>query len=258
MTAAPGAVAPDGRAPDAVAPDAMAPDGRTPGGQLPGGLAPLTDIAPPVPTVPGSVGILGGTFDPIHNGHLAIAEEARESLGLERVLLVPAASPPHKPGRPVTDAAHRLAMVRLAVEDNPSFAVSGLEIQRGGASYTVDTLEALAADGIADPWFILSAEALAGFESWRSPDRILALCRLAVVPRGGYEPLDPAWIAQRFPGLEDRVRFLPGPLLPISGSVVRRRAAVGRSVRYLVPDAVARYIAHHQLYTDPARRTQTT
>lgn len=240
------------------APGGQLPGGPVPSGQLPGGLAPLEDVAPPTAIVAGSVGILGGTFDPIHNGHLAIAEEARETLGLERVLLVPAASPPHKHGRPVTDAAHRLAMARLAVEDNPSFAVSGIEMDRGGASYTVDTLAALAVDGIAQPWFILSAEALADFESWRAPDRILELCRLAVVPRGGYEPLDRAWIAQRFPGREDRVTFLPGPLLPISGSVVRRRAAVGRSVRYLVPEAVARYIAHHQLYTDPAWRTQTT
>ena len=223
-----------------------------------GGLAPLVDVTPPVPRVPGSVGILGGTFDPIHHGHLVIAEEVREALGLERVLLVPAASPPHKPGRPVSPAGHRLAMARLAVEDNPSFTVSDLEMERGGASYTVDTLEALATAGIEQPWFILSAEALAGFPAWRDPQRILALCRLAVVPRGGYETLDGAWVADRFPGREDRVRFLPGPLLPISGSVVRRRAAVGRSVRYLVPDAVASYIAAHQLYTDPSWRTQTT
>ncbi len=208
--------------------------------------------------VPGSVGILGGTFDPIHHGHLGIAEEAREALGLERVLLVPASSPPHKPGRPVTAAAHRLAMVELAIADNPAFAASRIEVERGGASYSLDTLEALRSEGVEQPWFILSAEALAGFPTWRAPDRILALCRLAVVPRGGYDPLDRAWVAERFPGREDRVTFLPGPLLPISGSVVRRRAAVGRSVRYLVPDAVARYIADHQLYTEPARRTQTT
>jgi nicotinate-nucleotide adenylyltransferase len=221
-------------------------------------LPPLEEVAPPAPVVPGSVGILGGTFDPIHHGHLGIAEEAREALGLERVLLVPASSPPHKPGRPVTDAAHRLAMVELAIADNPAFAASRIEVERGGASYSLDTLEALRSEGVEQPWFILSAEALAGFPTWREPDRILTLCRLAVVPRGGYDPLDQAWVAERFPGREDRVRFLPGPLLPISGSVVRRRAAVGRSVRYLVPDAVARYIADHQLYTDPARRTQTT
>ena len=221
-------------------------------------LPPLEEVAPPAPVVPGSVGILGGTFDPIHHGHLGIAEEAREALGLERVLLVPAASPPHKPGRPVTDAAHRLAMVKLAIADNPAFAVSRIEVERGGASYSLDTLEALRSEGVEQPWFILSTEALAGFPDWREPERIRALCRLAVVPRGGYDPLDRAWVAERFPGREDRVTFLPGPLLPISGSVVRRRAAVGRSVRYLVPDAVARYIADHQLYTDPARRTLTT
>ena len=217
-------------------------------------------VAPPSAVVPGSLGILGGTFDPVHHGHLVIAEEAREALGLERVLLVPAATPPHKPERPVTPAAHRLAMVELAIADNPAFAVSRIELDRGGRSYTVDTLEALRVErgaGAAEPWFILSAEALAEFPTWRRPDRILELCRLAVVPRGGSEPLDAAWVAASFPGRESRVRFLPGPLLPISGSVVRRRAAAGRSVRYLVPDAVAGYIAEHRLYAEPAWRTQT-
>jgi nicotinate-nucleotide adenylyltransferase len=215
---------------------------------------------PPAAAVPGSLGILGGTFDPIHHGHLLIAEEAREALGLERVLLVPAAAPPHKPGRPVTDATHRLAMVELAIAGNPAFEVGRQELERGGTSYTVDTLLALRAErgaAAADPWLILSSEALAELPTWRDPDRILALCRLAVVPRGGYADLDTAWVASRFPGREDRVRFLPGPLLPISGSVVRRRAAAGRSVRYLVPDAVAAYIAKHRLYTGPAWRTDT-
>jgi nicotinate-nucleotide adenylyltransferase len=218
-------------------------------------------IAPPAPVVAGSLGLLGGTFDPIHHGHLAIAEEAREALGLERVLLVPAATPPHKPGRPVTPAEDRLAMLELAIAGNPAFAVSRVELDRGGRSYTADTLEALRAQrgtGAAEPWFILSAEALAEFPTWRRPDRILELCRLAVVPRAGHERLDVAWVTANLPGRESRVRFLPGPLLPISGSVVRRRAAAGRSVRYLVPDAVARYIAEHRLYTEPAWRTQTT
>ncbi len=215
-------------------------------------------VLPPAPIVPGSVGILGGTFDPIHHGHLVIAEEAREALGLERVLLVPASAPPHKPDRVVTAAEHRLAMADLAVAGNPAFAVGRLEVERGGPSYTVDTLEALLRDGTSDPWFILSAEALAGFPAWRRPDRILELCRLAVVPRGNHDTLDIAWAREHFPGREERIAFLPGPLLPISGSVVRRRAAAGRSVRYLVPDAVARYIADHSLYTEPAWRIPTT
>jgi nicotinate-nucleotide adenylyltransferase len=215
-------------------------------------------VLPPAPIVPGSVGILGGTFDPIHHGHLVIAEEAREALGLERVLLVPTAMPPHKPDRALTAAVDRLAMAELAVAGNPAFAVSGIEVERGGSSYTVETLEALLGDGVANPWFIMSTEALAGFPAWRRPDRILELCRLAVVPRGKHEALDAAWVREHFPGREDRIAFLPGPLLPISGSVVRRRAAAGRSVRYLVPDAVARYIADHALYTEPSWRNPTT
>jgi nicotinate-nucleotide adenylyltransferase len=217
--------------------------------------------AAPAPVVPGSLGIMGGTFDPIHHGHLSIAEEAREALGLERVLFIPAATPPHKPGRPVTDASHRIAMTRLAIAGNDAFAVSDIEIARGGASYTVDTLAALAetaSPSAPEPWFILSVEALAEFPAWRRPDRILELARLAVVPRAGYDALDGGWVEATFPGRRDRVGFLPGPLLPISGSVVRRRAAAGRSVRYLVPDAVAAYITQHALYSDPAWRMQTT
>jgi nicotinate-nucleotide adenylyltransferase len=215
-------------------------------------------VTPPVAVVPGSVGLLGGTFDPVHHGHLAIAEEARETLGLERVWFVPASLPPHKPGQPVTPAEDRLAMLRAAVDGNPAFDVSEVELDRGGPSYTVDTLSELRAAGVIDPWFILSAEALAGFPGWREPDRILELCRLAVVPRSGTEPLDAAWVETAFPGRAGRVRFLAGPLLPISGSVVRRRAAAGRSVRYLVPDPVAAYIAAHRLYHEPAARILST
>ncbi|HEY4752203.1 MAG TPA: nicotinate-nucleotide adenylyltransferase [Candidatus Limnocylindrales bacterium] len=207
-----------------------------------------TPIGPAAPVMPGSVGIFGGTFDPIHLGHLAVAEEAREALGLERVVFMPAFAPPHKPGRPVTAPEHRLAIVRLAVADNAAFEVSEAEIRRGGPSFTVDTLADLRDDGLAEPWLILSSEALAGLPEWRQPERVLSLARLAVVPRVGFDPLGPAWLEARYPGAAERVRFLPGPLLPISGSVVRRRAAAGRSVRYLVPDAVAAYIAQHRLY----------
>lgn len=215
-------------------------------------------VPPPAAVVRGSVGLLGGTFDPVHHGHLAIAEDARESLGLERVLWIPAASPPHKPGRPVTPAVHRLAMLDLALASNAAFEACDLELRRGGLSYTVDTLAELRSIGILDPWFVLSAEALAGFPSWRDPGRILELARLAVVPRGGFARLDRSWVEERYPGRGDRVIFLPGPLLPISGSVVRGRAAAGRSVRYLVPDAVAAYIADHRLYQPDASRTDTT
>ena len=212
-------------------------------------------VAPPADVIEGSLGILGGTFDPIHLGHLAIAEEARETLGLERVLLVPAAHPPHKPGRPITDAGHRLAMAELAVAGNPAFAVSPMEIERGGPSYTVDTLAELrtGGDGAAPLWFILSTEALAGFTSLAraGPDPRARPARGDAAGRGRGASTT-RWVAAHFPGREDRVRFLAGPLLPISGSVVRRRVAAGRSIRYLVPDPVARYIADHALYTEPA------
>ena len=161
---------------------------------------------------------------------------------------MPAASPPHKPGRTVSAPADRLVMVRLAVAGNPAFEASDVEIVRGGPSYTVDTLEGLRAGGLETPWLILSSEALALLPAWHQPHRVLELARLAVVPRGGFEALGPAWVEDRFPGASSRVRFLDGPLLPISGSVVRRRAQAGRSVRYLVPDPVAAYIADHGLY----------
>ncbi len=211
-------------------------------------------VIAPAAVVPGSLGVFGGTFDPIHHGHLAIAEEARESLGLERVLFVPAAASPFKTDRAVTDPAHRLAMVEAAIAGNPAFSCSRLELDRPGPSYTVDTLVALAAEGTGPDalWLVLSSEALAGLPRWREPGRILDLARVAVVPRAGHDPLGPRWVGDAFPGREDRFAFLPGPLLPISGSVVRRRAAAGRSVRYLVPDAVARYIKMYGLYSTPA------
>jgi len=212
----------------------------------------FSDVAPPAPVVKHSIGLFGGTFDPIHHGHLAVAEEARESLGLASVRFVPAAASPFKTDRAVTAGEHRMAMVEAAIAGNPRFHSSRMELDRPAPSYTVDTVETLASRGPLLLWLILSSEALAGFPRWREPDRILELARLAVVPREGFDPLESAWVGEHFPGREDRFAFLPGPLLPISGSVVRRRAAAGRSVRYLVPDAVARYIAQHDLYAEPA------
>jgi len=211
------------------------------------------------PVRAGSLGILGGTFDPIHIGHLAIAEEAREVLGLERILFVPAGVPPHKTDRPISAPAHRLAMVELAIAGNPAFEASTIELDRPGPSYTVETLELLTerarADGrAADLVFILSVEAFRELRSWRHPERILELARLAVVPRVGYAEASRALLAEHFPGHEDRAVFLDGPRLRMSGSEMRERAAHGRSLRYLVPDAVATYIGDHGLYTDPLWR----
>jgi nicotinate-nucleotide adenylyltransferase len=220
------------------------------------------------PSVPGSGrpsgpsgawGILGGTFDPIHYGHLALAENAREELGLEGVLFLPAGLPPHKPERVVTDAADRVAMVEAAIADNPAFALSRLEVDRPGPSYAVDTVAELVAasrlEGSDPDGFIwlMSSEALAGLPGWRQPRRLLELVRVVVSPRLGFDMPDRAWLAEQFPGLESRFIFLDGPELSHSASRVRRLAGEGRSIRYLVPPAVEAYIHDHDLYRTRAR-----
>jgi nicotinate-nucleotide adenylyltransferase len=213
----------------------------------------------PAPLVPGSLGVLGGTFDPIHLAHLALAQEAAESLGLERVLFVPAGSPPHKPGIVVTPGEDRLAMVELAIAGNDRFEASRIELDREGPSYTVDTLAALASSAGrgADLILVLSADAFLGLGEWHEPRRVLELARLAVAPRDGYPEAGPAFLAGRFPDLAHRAVFLDGPRIRLSASALRDRAAAGRSLRYLVPDAVAAYIGDHDLYRYPRRNDQT-
>lgn len=206
------------------------------------------------PVRAGSVGVFGGTFDPIHVAHLAVAEETREALGLERILFVPAALPPHKVDRPVSAPEHRFAMVELAIAGNPAFEASRIELDRRGPSYTVDTLESLADEGPTELVLILSAEVFRELRTWRRPERILELARLAVVPRDGYPDVGRAFLAEHFPGHEDAAVFLGGPRLRLSASELRERAAHQRSLRYLVPDAVATYIGDHGLYSDPLWR----
>lgn len=212
--------------------------------------------APPAPVRPGSIGIMGGTFDPIHLGHLAIAEDVREILGLERLLFIPAAVPPHKGA--YASVGDRVAMVVLAVAGNDRFQVSRIEVDRPGPSYTADTVEQLAAMERAagrepDLTFVLSAETFRELPTWHEPERLFAAARVAVVPREGYPAPDRGWLAERFPGCESRVDVVDGPRLGISSTGIRAMVAAGRSIRYLVPAEVARYIADHRLYT--ARRT---
>lgn len=199
-----------------------------------------------------AIGILGGTFDPVHDGHLALAHEALEELDLDHVLFVPNADPPHKRGQAVTPAHHRAAMVALAIETEPTFLLSRIELDRPGPSYAVDTVEQLArvsgAEGRPEPWFILSAEVLEGLHTWREPERLLQLCRVAVAPRPGAEPLGRDWVAQHFPGYEERFAFLPGPELDIASTAIRERVARGEAIEGQVPTAVAGYIEEHGLY----------
>jgi nicotinate-nucleotide adenylyltransferase len=214
------------------------------------------------PDLRGALGVFGGTFDPIHMAHLAVAEAARDAVGLERVLFIPAGEPPHKQGRPITPADQRLAMVAAAIAGNDTFAISRMELDRAGPSYTVDTLRDLRAQRLAagerpDLALVLSAEAFVELPTWHDPAGVLGLAALIVAPRDGYPDAAPDFLGRHFPGVAARAVFLDGPRLRLSASELRARAAAGRSLRYLVPDAVAAYIGDHALYQDPRRTART-
>jgi len=192
------------------------------------------------------LGVIGGSFDPPHVGHLVIASEAHARLGLERVLFVPAAAPPHKDLVQRTAASVRLEMTALAVADDIRFVESGLEIERG-LVYTRDTLAAVAERFPGrDLVFIMGSDSLLQFDTWHDPDGILARCTLAVGPRPGDDlPVVAAAAARWGAG---RVTVLSGPPVGVSSSQVRARVAAGLSIRYLVPDAVEEFIVERGLY----------
>ena len=193
------------------------------------------------------IGVLGGTFDPIHLGHLTIAEEARDRLELEEVCFVPAGDPWMKAGLPLSSAHDRLTMVRLAVEDNPFFRISTVELERRGPSYTVDTLRELQEDYGPDArlFFILGTDAFARFREWKDPQGVLALAKLVVVDRPG-ECASTEAKEMHFAGSVERLRSVH---LDISAKDIRRRVAEGASIRYLVPELVERHIYARGLYT---------
>lgn len=210
------------------------------------------------------LGVFGGTFDPIHVAHLRCAEEAREQLGLHQVLFVPAADPPHKTRR-VTPAAHRLAMVRLAIADNPAFRVSTIEIERGGRSFTVDTLRALRArlPRATALTLLIGLDAFLEIDTWKEYRALFGLADLAVWSRpphrvGPPRALLPVAARQDFCYRRGRrilqhrtgnqIRLLTVTALDVSASAIRLRLRRGRSIRYLVPPAVERYLSRHRLY----------
>ena len=189
-------------------------------------------------------GVLGGTFDPIHLGHLRAAENAREALRLDEVLFVPSGSPPHRRA-PLSSALDRFAMVALATATHGGFVPSDLELRREGPSYTADTLGALHESGPADLLFlIVGSDTFPEMETWKDPDRIFASCTVAVADRPGAAP--PEVPPRR--GTPAKVERVAGPGLAVSATEVRRRVRDGLSVRYLVPDPVADYIAKRGLY----------
>jgi nicotinate-nucleotide adenylyltransferase len=195
------------------------------------------------------IGVLGGTFDPIHNGHLAIAAEARWALGLEQVLCVVAAQQPLKRNGHAATALQRLEMVRSACTGEPAFIPCDIELRRPPPSYTVDTLRELQAGypGGCELWFILGGDALAELPRWNNAPQLIAPARLAVVARPGAAP-DLVELEQRLPGLREHCVLLEGPHLEISSTALRQRRASGRPLRYQVPDAVVAYIEEQGLY----------
>lgn len=200
------------------------------------------------------VGILGGTFDPPHIGHLWLATLAADRLDLGHVLLMPAARPPHKGRKAIGNAADRVMMTRLAINGDPGLDLSLVEMERPGPSYTVDSLAQLRShlgDGVTLV-LIMAADSFAEFESWRQPDRVLELAEVAVGPRPGTPLPKRAELRERFGAAASRIHLLDGPSLDLSSSEIRGRVAAGRPIRYLVPRAVEELITARGLY----RRTK--
>ncbi len=194
------------------------------------------------------VGIMGGTFDPIHLGHLSAAEEARARYGLERVIFIPNGQPPHKKSYPVTPAEHRYNMVRLAIASHPHFEISRVEMDRPGPSYAVDTLHALREElgGGVELYFITGADAIAEILTWRAPEELVKSCDFIAVTRPGYDLRRLREVTDALPGA--RVHLLDAIGVDISSTEIRARVARGESLRYLAPTPVVRYITTHELY----------
>jgi len=197
------------------------------------------------------IGIMGGTFDPIHYGHLLIAENACEQFGLEQTVFMPTGNPPHKNSLEVTDAAYRSEMVRIAISGNRHFSFSDYELEKKGTCYTVETLEAFRrqfpASGL---YFIMGADSLAYFGSWSHPERISELATILVAVRDSLDQEELLGIRR---DLEERfctkIGFISTPNFSVSSQMIRKRASGRQSIRYLVPDAVERYIYENGLYT---------
>ena len=196
-----------------------------------------------------SIGLIGGTFDPIHVGHLVIAQRALEQLDLDAVIFLPAGSPPHKQDEEHTLAIHRMAMTQLAIADQPAFRLSERDIRPDRASFTVDLLRDLKADNPDSVLtFIIGADSLRDFATWREPAGIVRIARLAVAARP--DVTVPESIYDQVRGLREAVDWIESPLLDISATDLRERISAGLSVRHLVPDDVLTYIEQHELYRD--------
>ncbi len=186
----------------------------------------------------GALGLFGGTFDPIHWGHLLLAESARDALGLAQLQFVPARVPPHKQDRGITPTTHRLAMLELAIAGNPGFGLCRWELDQSGPSYTVDTLRHMTAEGWGPIYLLIGGDSLAQLPTWREPEVIRQLATLVVFDRPGWQPD------------VDGVLTLALPQIDVSSTAVRERLKTGRTIRYWVPETVRQYIGDQGLYRD--------
>jgi nicotinate-nucleotide adenylyltransferase len=195
------------------------------------------------------IGVIGGTFDPIHYGHLAAAEEARVRVNLEKVLFVVALLPPHKLDEDVTPVEHRLAMVRLGIASNPYFEISQVDLDRPGPSFTVDTISILQEQWGPDVKlvFVMGLDSLVELPTWHQPERLIRLCHLVAVSRPGFE-VDMRQLEASMPGISSRLQIIHMPEVDISSSDLQRRVKEGLPIKYQVPEEVERYIIEHHLY----------
>ena len=224
----------EGRGPEVVA-DQAAPEPRP--------------AREPLDIDPRRIGVLGGTFDPPHVGHLWLATLAADALGLDRVLFMPAGQPPHKEAGEVSSGTDRLLMTRLAIAGDEGFELCPIEMERPGPSFTIDSVAELRRSyPDATLFLLMAADSLAQIDTWRDPDRLLSIVEWAVGPRPGSPLPDRASLERRFGGDASRIHLLDGPSLDVSASEIRRRVAAGQAIRYLVPVAVEELIAEHGLY----------
>jgi nicotinate-nucleotide adenylyltransferase len=204
------------------------------------------------PGQPGRIGILGGTFDPVHNGHLHIANALRAALDLERVVWVPAGRPPHKTGQIVSSDRDRLAMLELALAGSATDQISTIDIERSGPSYTADTLEILAERfTLARLYFLMGEDSLRDLPTWHDPERLLQAAELAVAARPGVDA-DLESVVRRVPTVQGRVHLIPTKEVAISSSDIRRWVGEHQSIQGLVPSAVEDYIRDRGLYMQQA------
>ncbi|MBC7258415.1 MAG: nicotinate-nucleotide adenylyltransferase [Chloroflexi bacterium] len=199
------------------------------------------------------LGVFGGTFDPVHYGHLVAAEEVRYRLRLDKVLFVPAGMPPHKLDHDITPTRHRVAMLELAIASNPGFALSRVDIDRHGPCYTVDTLALLHEEygPGTELFFLMGMDSLAEILTWKDPERLIRLAQIVVVGRPGFQA-DVDELDKVLPGAAERISIVDTPLMEVSSSDIRQRVREGAPIRYQVPETVEAYIRAHRLYVGDA------